>query len=251
MQKRSRVDLDNIRVASPCPAPWEEMTGDDRVRRCDLCSLNVYNTAGLSRPELEELILSRRGERLCVRLYKRHDGKVITKDCPVGVRAAFRRSVRSVGAALSLILGLVAVGFGQEKPSDKPSNTKTEQSSTVNKIELTGTATDQAKAVIPGVEVKVYEPKKKKPIGKAMTDGDGNFRILLSKPGNYIVKFTMSPFAETVVNTGELKLNEKKRLDVIMEVEVTVWVGIIFEEPLIDMTSSEISTTIRPERFDR
>ena len=35
--------LDNIQIARPCEARWEEMSGDARVRHCQLCKLNVYN----------------------------------------------------------------------------------------------------------------------------------------------------------------------------------------------------------------
>jgi hypothetical protein len=47
--------LELIDVASPCHVPWEEMTGDDQVRFCGHCQLNVYNLSGLSRQEVEEL----------------------------------------------------------------------------------------------------------------------------------------------------------------------------------------------------
>ena len=40
--------INNIRVASPCPAKWEQMQGDDRVRHCDACNLNVYNLAAFT-----------------------------------------------------------------------------------------------------------------------------------------------------------------------------------------------------------
>ena len=35
--------LDNIRVATPCSADWNAMTGDDRVRACGSCKKHVYN----------------------------------------------------------------------------------------------------------------------------------------------------------------------------------------------------------------
>ena len=33
--------LDNIRIASPCSANWDEMFGDERKRFCGDCKLNV------------------------------------------------------------------------------------------------------------------------------------------------------------------------------------------------------------------
>ena len=80
-----KAQLNQIRIASPCPVSWEQMIGDNRVRFCGECQLNVYNFGELSRTEAEELLRSTEG-RLCGRLYRRADGMVITKDCPVGFR---------------------------------------------------------------------------------------------------------------------------------------------------------------------
>ena len=30
--------LEDIRIATPCQQNWDEMPGDDRVRRCPACS---------------------------------------------------------------------------------------------------------------------------------------------------------------------------------------------------------------------
>ena len=80
------ASIDRARIATPCPVSWEQMTGDDRVRFCDQCELHVYNISELTRIEAETLIASTEG-RICARLYRRADGSVITKDCPVGLRA--------------------------------------------------------------------------------------------------------------------------------------------------------------------
>ena len=67
------ASIDRLRIATPCPISWEQMTGDDRVRFCDHCQLNVYNISELSRSEAETLIASTEG-RLCARLFRRADG---------------------------------------------------------------------------------------------------------------------------------------------------------------------------------
>lgn len=77
--------LDAIRIATPCPADWETMNSvpgqrRERVRHCEQCSLNVYDLSAMSRREAEDLVQAAEG-RLCVRLYRRQDGTVITRDC--------------------------------------------------------------------------------------------------------------------------------------------------------------------------
>src|SRR5215218_1687107 len=102
--------LEEVRVAAPCPADWERMLGDERVRFCDRCSLNVYNLSGMSRREAEALVAGAEG-RLCVRFFRRADGTILTRNCPVGLSAIKRRAARVAGASLSALLGFLA-GLG-------------------------------------------------------------------------------------------------------------------------------------------
>ena len=91
------ISLDQIQIASPCTADWDQMSGDERVRHCGQCDLNVYNLSDMANADAEALIRTHEG-RLCVRLYRREDGTVITADCPVGLRAAARRVFRKTAA---------------------------------------------------------------------------------------------------------------------------------------------------------
>ena len=102
--------LDSIRVASPCDADWESMIGNERQRFCGQCELNVYNLSGMTRREAENLILNSEG-RVCARFFKRPDGTVITKDCPVGWAAAKKRLSRMWTAVASLMIAMLT-GIG-------------------------------------------------------------------------------------------------------------------------------------------
>jgi hypothetical protein len=107
---RFRNTLKHVRVAAPCESDWEQMIGDECVRFCGQCSLNVYNLSGMTRADAESLIARTEG-RLCVRFYRRRDGSIITKDCPVGLRAIRRRVSYVAKAISSMVLGLFA-GLG-------------------------------------------------------------------------------------------------------------------------------------------
>ncbi|HKA06551.1 MAG TPA: hypothetical protein VKD71_04785 [Gemmataceae bacterium] len=99
--------LDTVRVASPCPASWQEMSGDDRVRHCSICQQAVYDLSALTRPEAEKLIRERDG-RLCIRIHRRNDGKVMTRDCPVGrLQVVRRRVAAAIGTAAVLLFTLI------------------------------------------------------------------------------------------------------------------------------------------------
>jgi hypothetical protein len=99
------MNLDEVRVASPCDAAWDDMVGDDRVRHCAGCDKDVYNLSGLSRADAEALLVAK-GVDVCIRFYRRADGTLITRDC--GARRAPSRSWSRVAAAL----GLAALTLG-------------------------------------------------------------------------------------------------------------------------------------------
>ncbi len=95
-------NLEDVRIASPCKASWRKMKGDDRVRNCAKCELNVYNISEMTREEAAELIANTEG-RLCIRLWRRRDGTVITKDCPM----AFKQIRYGIAVFSSIIVGAV------------------------------------------------------------------------------------------------------------------------------------------------
>lgn len=103
--------LSHVRVASPCPADWDSMIGDERVRFCGQCELNVYNLSAMTKTQAENLIAGTE-RRLCVRFYRREDGSIITQDCPVGLRAFRRRMSKIRRAAVAAILGFFAGAGG-------------------------------------------------------------------------------------------------------------------------------------------
>jgi hypothetical protein len=111
---RFKSKLDNVRVAAPCNVDWDTMYGNERVRFCDQCKLNVYNLSEMSRAEAERLVGNAEG-RLCIRYYRRRDGSILTQNCPVGFRALKRRMSRiatAIGSTvLSFFAGLGVYGF--------------------------------------------------------------------------------------------------------------------------------------------
>jgi hypothetical protein len=96
--------LDQVRIASPCTANWDDMVGDERMRFCGSCAKNVYNIAGMTRDEAEKLLAGSDG-KLCVRLFRRADGTILTSDCPVGEQKKRRRLalVSTLGGSLAVV----------------------------------------------------------------------------------------------------------------------------------------------------
>ena len=104
--------LEDLRIATPCNADWDDMNGDERVRFCGKCEKNVYNLSAMTRADAEALVREKEG-RLCVRFYRRQDGTVLSADCPVGVQKKRLRqrmwaSLSGAAASLMLLLGLTS-----------------------------------------------------------------------------------------------------------------------------------------------
>lgn len=232
-----RADLlSRMRVASPCPANWEAMEGDERVRFCRLCDLHVYNVSELTRSEAESLV-ARTGGRLCARLYRRADGTVLTKDCPTGLRAARRRAGRAAGAAFAAILGLCGVAFGQGKPkrADACESGSAKVSRTAKPGKgpaLKGVVLDPNGAAIPGVSVLLTDNKTKKKFTAATSD-EGAFEFAALPAGVYRVEAASPGFRTLKMTYLAVGSDEAVRVDLTLDVEVEVMVGVL----VVDDTS--------------
>jgi hypothetical protein len=97
--------LSQIEIASPCPVRWDEMTGNDRVRHCVQCDKQVYDISTMTAQAAYDFLV-RHETSICIQLYKRKDGTVLTADCPVGVRERLRRRWRQ---AVALVASMFAI----------------------------------------------------------------------------------------------------------------------------------------------
>jgi hypothetical protein len=248
-------DINKLRVASPCPSNWEDMRGDKRVRFCDLCSLNVYNVSEMTTAQVQNLITKSEG-RICARIYKRADGTIITNDCPIGLRAYYKRTARFAGAALTAILGLFSISFGQSDKKDKKtvsaSEVKIERTINQNQESiLSGTVLDPMGAVIPNAELTLYrKDSKTKLIVRPNNAGDYAFSLL--SPGIYILETKSPGFKTLKITSLEIKNNEKSKLDITLEPSGEIMVGVIVDEdPLIDTSSGSVTHRITRKMIER
>jgi hypothetical protein len=74
-----------VRIASPCSAAWDDMSGDDTIRFCPKCQLNVYNFAEMTEAKVNQLLIEREG-KVCAKIYQRASGSLVTKDSPMAFR---------------------------------------------------------------------------------------------------------------------------------------------------------------------
>ena len=113
--------LNELQVATPCSMKWKQMSGDDRVRRCERCRLHVYNLSAMTEREALRLVKQRDG-KLCAKFLRREDGTVLTQDCRGGFSEAFWEKFGAVertgmimlvaGAFTALLFAAVVTIFG-------------------------------------------------------------------------------------------------------------------------------------------
>ena len=218
--------LERVRIASPCTADWEQMIGDDHIRFCSQCNLNVYNLSAMTRREAEELIASREG-RLCARLYRRSDGTVLTGDCPVGLRAVIRKISRVAGAALS---AMMSVSFAAaQNPSEQSATQPLVQITPVSQTAVALTVIDPSSAVIADAKIGIVNRSTREEIhGK--TDVNGVYKMATLAPGAYeitIESLGFKPYKKQVV----LKQGEMLKQEITLKIGDFSMGGVIVEVP--------------------
>jgi hypothetical protein len=215
--------LGRLRVASPCPASWEAMEGDERVRFCRQCELHVYDLSAMTRAEAESLVARTEG-RLCARFYRRADGTVLTSDCPRGLAAARRRVARAAGAAFASLLGLFAAASG--KPQQKTScpaggDFKVERTATSASsfASVSGVVYDPACAVIPGARVVLTNRETGRKY-ETRADDEGEFHFVAVTPGKYRLEIETTGFRRFVREDLRLGTGEAARLGATLDVMI-------------------------------
>jgi hypothetical protein len=159
------------------------MKGDDRVRFCSECKLNVYDFSALTISEVEQLLARTEG-RLCGRLFRRSDGTVLTRDCPSGFRATVRRLSRIAGAAFSAMAFGAGLATAQSR-QELPSTSLVQIDSLNNGIVIE--VVDPRSTVIPNARVLILGEAGEH-LAEGITDSNGRFVSTNLEPGFYVIR---------------------------------------------------------------
>ena len=225
--------LENIRIASPCSADWEKMQGDDLVRHCEACKLNVYNLTAFTESEIRELVANHTG-RLCGRIYQRRDGTVMTQNCPVGMRAVARRISRIAGALFTVMVPI----FGIAPRIFAQSYTRMNISSAAIDLEVS----DPTGATVADAEVTLSQESGKRTL-KGKTDKKGRFVLQVVKGGQYVMTIS-APGFQSVPQTVDLRPGEKLSLPVTLNVGAFMGEIVTIEGPIISVDSVPTNTPL-------
>jgi hypothetical protein len=217
--------LNNLRVASPCSADWNQMCGDDRIRHCSQCNLNVYNLSAMSTREAEVLVSQREG-RMCVRFYRRKDGTILTQNCPVGWKIALRRVSRRAGIALSAVMATIPIA-AQIQPVTHAQPVEGDTGLDIEVIDVQG-------AACAGARIDLSKSDRHESI-TATANNAGVVRLAHLAPGTYELTVTFTGFEQykRTVTIGRKSILLKTTLQVAATIGVMVEAAQV-EVPVIE-----------------
>jgi carboxypeptidase family protein len=240
--KPQQANLNNIRIASPCPADWNKMVGDERVRHCAECNLNVYNLSAMTERQIQELMAVSRGKRLCARFYRRADGTVLTQDCPWSLRALKQRASRIAAAMLAAMMS-IGVAFGKNNSQQSSSQPAANRQATAGVWIM---VLDPQGALVPGADVRLIDSSGRIYAKTSSSDllffpplPSGNYLLVIDAPGFH-------KFSQQVALQQDKLEDLKAKLTVS---EASTGLLVISDEPLVQ-TETTVSTTFDRKMLD-
>ena len=207
--------LNNLTITSPCTAEWNSMIGNDQVRFCEHCNLDVHNLSLMTRSQAQRLVARSNG-RLCVRYHQDPAGQPLT--LPVGQKLhRIGRHVSKIAAGAFTATLSITSAVAQNSASSQSGNsnppTATQASSRwALSSSIAGTITDQNGAVIPGATISISNEKLSLAL-YASTGFNGQYRIDNLESGVYELRIEAPGFAADETGGVYLQPNGEARVD--------------------------------------
>ncbi len=222
------------------------MEGDERMRHCAVCDLNVYNFAEMTDEDVRELLARSEG-RVCARLYRRTDGTVLTRDCPTGLRGLRRRASRVAAAAVAALLSLPAFALGDATFKNAKVKLTTEQATAPQAAAFTGVVL-MADGPLPGATVILRSETTGRTVTK-ITDANGVFTFTSLNDGRYGADVMLAGFKPARIEHLELTSSVVTRASIRLEVaEPLMGVVVVTDVPT---THEPMSTTFTQSFIDK
>ena len=225
MPKRTDA-LDRIRVASPCSADWDEMTGNDEVRFCRHCSLHVHDLSKMTRKDAMRLVADSQG-RLCVRYQRRPDGSLRTAERAQPLTHIKRRLSRIAAGAFTATLSLASTAAAQSaRPAEgnQPIAIQPANATTLGRLlvhsgqtpSLGGTVFDPQRAVVVAAKVLLVNEV----TGRMQTvssDYTGAYQFQAVEEGTYTLRVEAQGFPVFEQKQIVVRDGARERIDVTLE----------------------------------
>jgi ankyrin repeat protein len=190
--------LDRITIPVPCDADWDSMSGNDQVRFCEHCNLQVRDISSLTQQNVMRLVARSQG-RLCVRYTQLGGGGVLAR-APEKLHRISRRVSRMAAGAFTASLTLASAAA---QTSFRPSADVSRQASAIANViagreqgtSLSGVVTDPNGAVVSGATVTLTNPASNVAFN-FITANDGAYKFSLLEAGVYSLSVEAPTFAK-------------------------------------------------------
>jgi hypothetical protein len=202
------------------------MIGNDQVRFCEHCSLDVHNLSAMTQTQAERLVARSKG-RLCIRYHHDPAGRPAT--LPVGQklhrisRRVSRLAAGAFTATLSVTSAVAQSSTNYQAANANSPNATQPVARWAIGSSIVGIVTDQNGAVIPGATVFVANKETNLSL-YASTGMEGEFRLEGLQAGPYALRVEAPGFAaiETAVYVQENGQSRVDRTLRVAEIEETV-----------------------------
>jgi carboxypeptidase family protein len=115
---------------------------------------------------------------------------------------------------------------------------------------IVGTATDETRAVLPGVAVTAVELSTGAQF-MSVTDERGEYRLLQMAPGRYKVQAELSGFGTVLVPEIQLLVGQSAAVPLVLKLaQVTETLTVTGEAPLVDTNSSQVAGNVNPRQME-
>ena len=249
--------LDRIHIASPCPASWDEMIGNEQVRFCRHCSLHVHDLSKITAKDAMKLVADSQG-KLCVRYYRRPDGTVQTAERAQPLTQIKRRLSRIAAGAFTATLSLASTAAAQSpRPAEgnQPAVVQPADGVMLGRVlahdgqtaTLVGTVFDQQQAVIPSASV-VLTNRRTGQLQSATSDDEGNYQFQTVEAGTYTMSISAPGFTTFERNWVFVRDGAEERVDATLQVgELTMGGAIVVvpETALVSAVWEEDEAAVR------
>ncbi|MGB7925158.1 MAG: ankyrin repeat domain-containing protein [Pyrinomonadaceae bacterium] len=226
-------------IATPCPADWDSMTGNDRVRFCDHCALHVHDLSEMTPTAAIKLAANSNG-RLCVRYYKQPDSAA--QPTAPALHQIGRRASRIAAGVFSATLGLSAtsaaalarpqanllVFTGAASASSREAGGK--RSVNGANPAIAGRVLDQNGAAVPGARVTLTDTNTN--TEQVTTSGDdGQFSFEHLNAGDYVLVVDSPGFKSAKVEGLNIEAGSERSVVVTLEVGEIVGGAMVVVSP--------------------
>lgn len=248
--------LDRITIPKPCDADWDSMTGNDQLRFCEHCNLEVTDLSSMTRQEAMRLVAQSQG-RMCVRFIQRPDGRLLTRKMPEKLYRISRRVSRIAAGAFTATLSLSSAAAQTQSTSTLQSRGKVEAVKTTYDREV---VVDEFSASVSGT-IKTVEGELVSGATVVLVDREsGEERLTFSTLGQYSFQalpegdyllWIRKPAFRTAREVVRVAANSTVQQDVEIQQRMLYGLGgamlsvVVEEEPLLKAINAGDLETVR------